>query len=141
MSRLLTLIGPRKRLAPSAAVRYRLERTAPSPTRRAKGGLAKRNPDARPCPSTRRANHQNPVHPLAKKHSASVVGQISAIGSPRLTREEGRCARHERCGGMRWTRVLATDERLNLRTAKSCGPDAPTLALSWRRRVVVSLRK
>jgi hypothetical protein len=26
------------------------------------------------------------VHPLTQKHSASVVGQISAIGSPRLTR-------------------------------------------------------
>ena len=27
----------------------------------------------------------------------------------------------------------ATDERADLRTAKSCGPDAPTLASSWRK--------
>ena len=31
---------------------------------------------------------------------------------------------------MRWTRVPAKDERQNSRTAKSCGPDAPTLASS-----------
>src|ERR1700677_2642982 len=28
----------------------------------------------------------------------------------------------------------ATDERASLRTAKPCGPDAPTLASSWRKR-------
>jgi hypothetical protein len=33
---------------------------------------------------------------------------------------------------MQWTRVTATDERLNARTAKSCGPVAPTLASSAR---------
>jgi hypothetical protein len=38
-----------------------------------------------------------------------------------------------RCGGMRWTRASARDERLMPRTAKSCGPGAPTLASSWRR--------
>jgi hypothetical protein len=35
-------------------------------------------------------------------------------------------------GGMRWTRGLANDERRPARTAKSCGPGAPTLALSPR---------
>jgi hypothetical protein len=39
----------------------------------------------------------------------------------------------KRCGGMRWTRVRRCDERLLSRTAKSCGPGAPTLASSWRR--------
>jgi hypothetical protein len=34
----------------------------------------------------------------------------------------------KRCGGMRWTRLTARDERLSSRTAKSCGPGAPTLA-------------
>jgi hypothetical protein len=34
-------------------------------------------------------------------------------------------------GGMRWTRELANDERQLARTAKSCGPGAPTLALSF----------
>ena len=33
---------------------------------------------------------------------------------------------------MRWTLSGAADERLSLRTAKSCGPDASTLASSWR---------
>ena len=32
--------------------------------------------------STRRANRQNPVHPLAQKDSASVVGQISDPNRP-----------------------------------------------------------
>jgi hypothetical protein len=121
-------------LRPSCATRSRCEllRLARKP-----------NPHAQPCDtSTRRANHQNPVHPLPQKHSTFVVGQISAIGSPRLTRSRGAARdRHERCGGMRWTRVKAEDERLNSRTAKSCGPDAPTLALTSRRRVRVSRRK
>ena len=38
----------------------------------------------------------------------------------------------KRCGGMRWTWVTARDERLSSRTAKSCGPSAPTLASSSR---------
>jgi hypothetical protein len=48
----------------------------------------------------------------------------------RLTRYEGRCARHERavgCGG----RDGALDETHVSRTAKSCGPGAPVLALSF----------
>ena len=45
---------------------------------------------------------------------------------------EGRCERHGRgagCGG----RGGALDGRCGMRTAKSCGPDAPTLASSSRR--------
>ena len=51
------------------------------------------------------------------------------VAAPRLTRYEGRCARHERavgCGG----RDGALDETHLSRTAKSCGPGAPVLALS-----------
>ena len=36
--------------------------------------------------TTRRANHQKPVHPFAQKYSAFPVGQISATSSRRLTR-------------------------------------------------------
>jgi hypothetical protein len=57
---------------------------------------------------TRRANHQKSVHPCAQKDSAQPVGQIRDTNSPRLTRREGRCARHETRGGMRWTRRLRT---------------------------------
>ena len=32
---------------------------------------------------------------------------------------------------MRWTRLHLEDERCSPRTAKSCGPDAPTLASSF----------
>jgi hypothetical protein len=35
-------------------------------------------------------------------------------------------------GGMRWTQAVSLDERRCARTAKSCGPGAPTLALSFR---------
>jgi hypothetical protein len=35
--------------------------------------------------------------------------------------------------GMRWTLWLCVDERSLKRTAKSCGPGAPTLALSFSR--------
>jgi hypothetical protein len=42
--------------------------------------------------------------------------------------------RHERRVGMRWTRAALLTRALHPRTAKSCGPDAPTLASSWRKR-------
>src|SRR6202035_2342333 len=38
--------------------------------------------------------------------------------------------RHERRAGMRWTRMALLTRAPLLRTAKSCGPDAPTLASS-----------
>ena len=40
--------------------------------------------------------------------------------------------RHGRRVGMRWTRVALLTRALTLRTAKSCGPDVPTLASSSR---------
>ena len=39
---------------------------------------------------------------------------------------------------MRWTRIAATDERSRSRTAKSCGPGAPVLALSCASQVRAS---
>jgi hypothetical protein len=62
------------------------------------------------------------------------VGQITAtsLGRPALLKE-GRFAVVTNVGcGMRWTRRPA-DERCLSRTAKSCGPDTPTLVSSWRR--------
>src|SRR5258705_6117137 len=53
--------------------------------------------------------------------------------SPRLVPTEGRCARHQRgagCGG----RGSARDERGLLRTAKSCGSDAPIVGVKPVRR-------
>jgi hypothetical protein len=51
--------------------------------------------------------------------------------------------RHGRGGGERWPRVVAAfffgcGRTIALRTAKPCGPDAPTLAPSLRRRSRVS---
>ena len=45
-----------------------------------------------------------PVQSLAQKHSASSVGQINGLNPP--VSPEGGAARdrHERCGGIRWTR-------------------------------------
>ncbi|WP_207231060.1 hypothetical protein, partial [Bradyrhizobium sp. Leo121] len=49
-----------------------------------------------------------PVQPSRKKHSASVVGQISDL-TPRVSPERGAARdRHERCGEMRWTQMLRT---------------------------------
>ena len=36
---------------------------------------------------------------------------------------------------MRWTQISARDESADPRTAKSCGPDAPTLASSGAKQV------
>jgi hypothetical protein len=36
---------------------------------------------------------------------------------------------------MRWTRAALKTRALTSRTAKSCGPDAPTLASSWRKAI------
>ena len=40
--------------------------------------------------------------------------------------------RHERWRGMRWTRAVSNDDDTGWRTAKPCGPGAPTLASSLR---------
>src|ERR1700731_1170448 len=40
---------------------------------------------------------------------------------------------------MRWTRDTPTDEGVGSRTAKSCGPDIPTLMSSWRQCLLIAL--
>jgi hypothetical protein len=80
--------------------------------------------------STRRANHQNLSTPSRKNIPLTLSGKSALSARPSHPIRGAARDRHERCGGMRWTRALAIDERLNARTAKSCGPDAPTLASS-----------
>jgi hypothetical protein len=46
--------------------------------------------------------------------------------------KEGRWPSSRTLGGMRWTRMARLTSAHTSRTAKSCGPDAPTLASSWR---------
>ena len=65
-----------------------------------------------------------------QKYFTSRFGRNSFTDSPVPPRQEGRMRyRHETWGGMRWTRVTHETSALS-RTAKSCGPDAPTLASS-----------
>jgi hypothetical protein len=75
-----------------------------------------------------------PVQSHLKKFSASPPTQIKSILLPSRP-TEGRIAIVTDAG---WDAVDAggaSDEGACLRTAKSCGPDAPTLASSWRRRL------
>jgi hypothetical protein len=99
----------------------------------------------------RRANRQTPVQPRFEKYSASAFAKITSITWPSRS-PEGRSRSSRTRNGMRWTRAASarkwirrassyrTCERhparrrtAQSRTAKSCGPDAPTLASSWRR--------
>jgi hypothetical protein len=77
---------------------------------------------------------QNPVHPLPQKYSACAVGQITATSLRRPAPERGAYAQSPRtlgagCDG----RVGVARRAMRMRTAKSCGPDAPTLASSRRK--------
>src|SRR5437667_3435025 len=69
------------------------------------------------------------VQSCAKKYFASRRPQISGFIALSRLIEEGRTRRHERGGGMRWTRQCREDERRCSRKAKSCGPGAPMQAL------------
>jgi hypothetical protein len=77
------------------------------------------------------------VQPLAEKYFASPFARHSITDSSRpASFEEGRIAivtNVER--GMRWPLVARKTNAFSLRTAKSCGPDAPTLASSCAKRV------
>jgi hypothetical protein len=70
--------------------------------------------------------------PLAKNISLCPSGK-SSLQAPAIPSRQGAFRdRHERgtgCGGRR----RRIDECASQRTAKSCGPDAPTLASNWRR--------
>ena len=77
----------------------------PSTARQVMMGIALLHPSY----ETRRAN-QRPSgkilsSPRAKNIPPSAVGQITGLTTP-VSPERGACARHERCGGMRWTRRL-----------------------------------
>ena len=74
-----------------------------------------------------------PVQPLLQKYSASRSTQIRSISLAVPSHRGAARDRHGRgagCGG----RGCAKDERRLMRTAKSCGPDAPTLASSFAER-------
>jgi hypothetical protein len=74
-----------------------------------------------------------PVQTLREKHSASVVGQISTM-TPRVSRRMRGGSRSSRT--LRWDAVdagVCERRTQHQRTAKSCGPGAPTLALSFLR--------
>ena len=76
------------------------------------------------------------VQPSTKKYSASRLPQIKSIFAAVPSRQRGARDRHGRgteCGG----RGCADNERRLMRTAKACGPDAPTLASSRRKQVSV----
>ena len=94
---------------------------------------------------------KNPVQYRQQKYFASPVGQIISTNSRRPTPQQGRIAivTDAGCGcGGRGSVERATDRRAGSyvpvsdyqasgremlqRTAKSCGPDAPTLASSSR---------
>src|SRR5258708_26747494 len=73
------------------------------------------------------------VQSCLQKYSASHLTQITSRtpAVPLLTRGVSRSSRT--LGRDAVDVSGATDESADLRTAKSCGPDAPTLASSWRR--------
>jgi hypothetical protein len=66
-----------------------------------------------------------------QKYFAFRLTQISCISLAVPAHTKGRFAIVTNVGlGMRWTRVALLTRALILRTVKSCGPDAPTLASS-----------
>jgi hypothetical protein len=72
---------------------------------------------------------QSPI----KKYFRSLLTQISCT-SPPSRPTEGRFAIVTDAGRDAVDADGAKDESADLWTAKSCGPDAPTLASSWRKK-------
>jgi hypothetical protein len=88
------------------------------------------------CPTGKlrmRAMRKLPVVPLCRSR-AVLLETPNQRHLPRVPlSQEGRFAVVTDVeSGMRWTLWLCVDERSLKRTAKSCGPGVPTLALSWR---------
>ena len=71
------------------------------------------------------------VQPLSKKYSDFQKTQITFYPQPSRS-PEGRCATSRNAERDAVDAGGALDGRCGWRTAKSCGPDAPTLASSWR---------
>ena len=67
---------------------------------------------------------------MAKNISLNPSGK-SLLGLSPSRPVEGRWPSSRTLGGMQWTLWLSQDERCLRRTAKPCGPDAPTLASSF----------
>jgi hypothetical protein len=72
------------------------------------------------------------VQPVSKKYFCFSEMQIRGISRPVPSHSRGGSRSSRTRGGMRWTRVALLTRALIQRTAKSCGPDAPTLASSLR---------
>jgi hypothetical protein len=73
----------------------------------------------------------NPVQPLFQKYSTSRLPQISNI-SLTVPSHRGALRNVINAGRDAVDADALKDERRLMRTAKSCGPDAPTLESSWR---------
>src|SRR5712671_6879579 len=73
----------------------------------------------------------NPVQPHLQKYSTSRLPQISNISLTVLS-PRGALRNVINAGRDAVDADALKDERRLRRTAKSCGPDAPTLASSWR---------
>src|SRR5437764_4023747 len=86
------------------------------------------NLDLWPAPDRRFPSATETSGLTASSCSAS-SGKSPLELSPSRPRE-GRWPSSRTLGGMRWTLWLSQDERSLRRTAKPCGPDAPTLASS-----------
>ena len=88
--------------------------------------------------TARRANHfvfyeivSSPGIEKNQKYFAFPEGQISGIDLPILLHQEGR-SRSSRNAGQGAVDADVPVTKVLKRTAKSCGPDAPVLASSWR---------
>src|ERR1700733_9698850 len=69
-----------------------------------------------------------------QKYFHSLLTQITCISLAIPSHTEGRLAIVTDAGRDAVDAGGALTKALGLRTAKSCGPDAPTLASSWRKR-------
>jgi hypothetical protein len=88
---------------------------------------------------TRRANH---LRDLSTPLSSPFCKNILIFRRPkslyirsRPAPQRGVAQRHETRSGMRWTRAARLTGDAASRTAKACGPDAPTLASSRRKAI------
>ena len=85
------------------------------------------------------------VQSCLEKYFASGIPQISGLIRPVPFPRGAYRDRHERGAGLRWTRGAERNclrrRTVPLRTAKLCGPGAPTLALSSRIRLRMTVAK
>jgi hypothetical protein len=69
-----------------------------------------------------------PVHSYLRKYFRSRSAQITSISLAVSSHLKGRSRSSRTRGEMRWTQAVLLTRARDLRTAKSCGPDASTLA-------------